>query len=306
MVIQAVNTKTHTDIKRFDWIENLPSAVRPFFYLARLDRPIGIWLLLLPGLWSIVLAAGGLFSLNRHDWVLVAQFSLGAIIMRAAGCVINDLWDRQLDKKVIRTSQRPLATGEISVAAALAFLLLLLLGGLDILSRMNITTILLGILVMPLVVVYPLMKRITWWPQAFLGVTFNFGALMGWAAVSGILEFPALLIYAGAIFWTLGYDTIYAHQDKEDDALIGIKSTALKLGARSKNWVTVFYACAMILIAIGTAYAGTPLTVALVLLAGFHLALQLAHWDPENSESSLEVFKSNRNFGLLLLLAMFF
>lgn len=301
-----MNTKTHTDIKRFDWIESLPSAVRPFAYLARLDRPIGIWLLLLPGLWSIVLAAGGLLSLNIHDSVLAMQFCLGAVIMRAAGCVINDLWDRKLDKKVMRTSQRPLATGEITVPAALAFLLLLLLGGLDILSRMNITTILLGIMVMPLVAVYPLMKRVTWWPQAFLGVTFNFGALMGWAAVSGILEFPALLIYAGAIFWTLGYDTIYAHQDMEDDALVGIKSTALKFGAHSKNWVTVFYACALILIAIGTAYAGTPLTVALVLLAGVHLAIQLVNWDPQSSASSLEVFKSNRNFGLLILLAMFF
>ncbi len=301
-----MNTKTHTDIKRFDWIESLPEAVRPFLYLARLDRPIGIWLLLLPGLWTIVLAAGGLISLNMHDWVLVAQFCLGAVIMRAAGCVINDLWDRKLDKKVMRTSQRPLATGEVTVPAALAFLLLLLLGGLDILSRMNITTILLGIMVMPLVAVYPLMKRVTWWPQAFLGITFNFGALMGWAAVSGILAFPALLIYAGAILWTLGYDTIYAHQDMEDDALVGIRSTALKLGARSKDWVRGFYIGALTLIAIGAAYAGSPVTVALVLLAGIHLVVQLAKWDPQDSESSLEVFKSNRNFGLLILFAMFF
>ncbi len=299
-----MNTKIYTDIKRFDWIESIPAKARPLVYLARLDRPIGIWLLLLPSLWAIVLSAGGVFSMNFFDWELIVLFTIGAVVMRAAGCVINDLWDRKLDLKVERTSQRPLATGEIGVPAAVFFLSILLFIGLQILMEMNITTILLGFMVLPLVVVYPVMKRITWWPQAFLGVTFNFGVLMGWAAVSGILELPALFIYAGAIFWTLGYDTIYAQQDKEDDALIGIKSTALKFGKNSKKWVGGFYTVAVVLIALGVAMTGSVVNVGLVLAASFHLFLQVQNWDMRKPQSALDTFRSNRNFGLLILLAM--
>lgn len=295
---------THTDINTKGWIARLPAPARPYALLMRLDRPIGAWLLLLPGLWAILLAAGGAGALNRYDLWLVVLFGIGAVIMRGAGCVINDLWDRKLDRQVDRTRTRPLASGAVTVPQALIFTAALLGVGLMILLQMNLVTILLGILSLVFVIAYPGMKRITWWPQAFLGLTFNFGALMGWAAVGGIVEFPALLLYTAGVFWTLGYDTIYAHQDIEDDMRVGIKSTALRLGARSRIWVARFYAACWLLLvaAFVSAGAGVLSYIALV-FAGAHLWWQIRSWRTGDPASALKFFRSNRDFALIVLCA---
>ncbi|MGZ9109210.1 MAG: 4-hydroxybenzoate octaprenyltransferase [Micavibrio sp.] len=295
---------THTDINTKGWISRLPSAVRPYALLMRLDRPIGTWLLLLPGWWAIVLAAGGVFALNRSDLWLLALFGVGAVVMRGAGCVINDLWDRNLDQKVERTKARPLASGVLSVRQALIFLVALLFIGLVILLQMSLIAILLGFLSLLFIIAYPVMKRVTWWPQAFLGLTFNFGALIGWAAVTEIVELPALLLYAAGFFWTLGYDTIYAHQDIEDDLRAGIKSTALRFGPRSKIWIARFYIMAWLLLLLAFVIAGSgPLGLIVLVGAGAHFRWQLRRWVPEDPASALAVFRSNRDFGLILLAA---
>lgn len=292
-----------TDI-RFDVVERLPLAARPYALLMRLDRPIGWWLLLLPGWWGIMLAAGGINGLSGYDWYLLILFFFGAIIMRGAGCVINDLWDRDLDAKVERTRSRPLASGAVKPWHAGIFLFLLLFVGLIILVQTSAMTFWIGVLSMVFVVSYPYMKRITWWPQAFLGITFNFGALMGWAAVQHELGWPAILIYAGAFFWTLGYDTIYAHQDKDDDQMIGIKSTALLFGERSKKYVGIFYALCWALLA-GALFLldGSILSQGLMLLPGVHLLIQVVRWKPHDKASSLYWFKSNRDCGILFFLS---
>jgi 4-hydroxybenzoate polyprenyltransferase len=296
---------SYTDIKSLKILEALPAKIRPYAYLARLDRPIGWWLLLLPCWWSVSLATGGVYNFGLTEIWILFLFFIGAIIMRAAGCVINDLWDRKLDKEVERTRDRPLASGQISPFQALIFLTFLLICGLIILLQLeSITAILLGFLALPLIALYPLMKRITWWPQAFLGITFNFGALIGWASINGIIELPCLLLYISGLFWTLGYDTIYAHQDMEDDVKIGIKSSALKLGDKSSRWVSIFYAlCALFLFsAFFTADAG-PVSYILLLPATFHLYTQVKSWKMGDQQNSLNTFKSNRNFGLLVFLA---
>lgn len=207
-----------------------------YFRLMRLHQPVGIWLLLWPCWFSIALASDELPSAR-----LLALFALGAIVMRSAGCIINDLCDRDFDKQVERTKDRPLANGELKPSQAIATLFLLLSIAFVIAWALGTKVLFWSILALPLVATYPLMKRITWWPQAFLGLTFNWGALVGWVAVKGQIELPALLLYAGCIFWTIGYDTIYAHQDKADDIKIGVKSTAIKWGKQSKIFVTVCY-----------------------------------------------------------------
>lgn len=299
------NTKIHTDIKQNGWqVTIFPEKLQPFAILMRLDRPIGWWLLLLPSWWSIALASGGLGAMNQHAWLLMVLFFIGSIIMRGAGCVMNDIWDQKLDAQVERTKDRPLASGVVSRKQAIVFLMLLMSIGAVILFSMNMTTITLGLLTIPLIIAYPLMKRITYWPQAFLGITFNFGALMGWAAVTGEIELPAILLYIGGMFWTLGYDTIYAHQDKEDDLSIGIKSTALKLGDRSKNWVFGFYLIAITCMSLAVLLV-KPSTMAacLLLLPLIEMAWQLQKWKMDDPENSLRMFKSNRDFGLLMLIA---
>jgi 4-hydroxybenzoate polyprenyltransferase len=215
-----------TDIRSGGWIDRLaPVWLRPYLKLARLDRPIGTWLLLFPCWWGLALASKG-----WPDPELLIAFALGSVVMRGAGCTYNDMVDREFDARVERTRRRPLPSGAISLRAAAVFLALQLLAGLAILFTFNTITIALGIASLALVFTYPFMKRVTWWPQAFLGLTFNWGVLMGWSAVTGDISLPALLLYTGAIAWTIGYDTIYAHQDKEDDALIGLRSTALLFG----------------------------------------------------------------------------
>ncbi len=277
--------------------------MRPYAQLMRLDRPIGIWLLLLPGLWGIALASGGISGLGLRGCYYIVLFVIGSILMRGAGCIINDLWDRDIDKMVERTKNRPLASGEVAPKDGLLFLATLLLISLLILLQFNVTTILLGFLAIPLIVSYPLMKRVTWWPQAFLGLTFNFSALMGFSAVTGEIALPALLLYLGGIFWTLGYDTIYAHQDKEDDALAGIKSTALKFGDKSKIWVGAFFsACVLFVFLARLVEHGGVLLLFLIIVPLLHFVWQLKKWKPDDQSSSLLIFKSNMVVGLLILL----
>jgi 4-hydroxybenzoate polyprenyltransferase len=296
---------THTDINSKGWISRLPPKMRPYMLLMRLDRPIGAWLLLLPGWWSIVLAKGGVDKLEGREWYLIFLFGVGAIVMRGAGCVINDLWDRRLDRRVNRTRLRPLASGAVSTFQALVYAGGLLLVGFLILIQMSQMAVLLGCLSLAFVIIYPSMKRITWWPQAFLGLTFNFGALIGWAAVTDDLSVAPVLLYIAGFFWTLGYDTIYAHQDIEDDMQVGIKSTALRLGSESRKWIMKFYIATwlLIMLALISAHAG-GVSMLVLALAGAHLAWQLMCWNPVSPQSSLRIFKSNRDFALIILAAI--
>jgi 4-hydroxybenzoate polyprenyltransferase len=293
-----------TDIRKTHPVfTRTPPGWHPYIALARLDRPIGTWLLLLPCWWSLVMAAEGIGGLSAQGWRYAALFALGAIVMRAAGCVINDLWDRELDAAVERTRVRPLPAGEVNIRQAMMFLGFLLAGGLLILLRFNGLTVLLGVLSLGLVLTYPLMKRVTWWPQAFLGLTFNWGALMGWSALEGGLSLTPLMVYAGGIFWTLAYDTIYAHQDKEDDALAGIKSTARLFGGKSKIWVALFFILALAAFAAAKINAGgLHYTLALWALPATHALWQIRRWDMNDAQSSLAMFRANRDFGLLVLL----
>lgn len=291
----------HTDIQKGDWIDtHLPAWVRPYARLMRLDRPIGTWLLLLPCWWSVVLAGGPV----PNPWHLFL-FAVGALVMRGAGCVINDIYDRDIDGLVERTRTRPLANGEITLVRAILFTALLLLLGLGVLLLFNAFTIWLGIASLLLVFTYPLAKRVTWWPQLVLGLAFNWGALMGWSATRGGLDLPALFLYLGGIFWTLGYDTIYAHQDKGDDGLIGIKSLALYLGDRSRLWLTGFYAASISLIAFAGYLAEAGLGLYYILGGAVaHAAWQLITWDPDSPVNCLKRFRSNRDFGFIVLLAL--
>ena len=290
----------HTDIAATGWVSRLPRAWLPYLLLARLDRPIGTWLLLLPGWWAIAMAAQ-----RWPDWRLIALFGIGAVAMRGAGCTLNDIIDRDFDARVARTRTRPLPSGAVSVPQALFFLALQLAIGATVLLSLDRLAIELGIFVLLLIGTYPLMKRVTWWPQFFLGLNFNWGALMGWAAATGRLEAPAVLLYLGGIAWTLGYDTIYAHQDKEDDALIGVKSSALALGPRTRSWLFVFYAAAVALWAAAGAMAEMrwPFWLALA-LATAQLGWQAAAVDIDASADCLEKFRANRRTGWLLLLGI--
>lgn len=299
---------THSDIKpEHPLLKVLPDFLRPYAMLARIDRPVGIWLLLLPALWSVMLASGGVLSLNRSDITLIILFFVGAVLMRSAGCVMNDLWDRKLDAKVERTKNRPLASGVLKPRHAIVFLALLLGGAFWILMQLSTVAILLGFLAFPLVALYPLMKRITWWPQFFLGITINAGILLGWASVTAIVELPAILLYVGAIFWTIGYDTIYAHQDKEDDMHAGIKSTAIKLGDRSRVWVYGFYGAALLFISAGFYYAGAgPVSYFLLGVCVIKTVYILRQWNMHDPQNSLHTFKANTLFGLCVLIAACF
>ncbi len=290
-----------SDIRGDHWSLRLaPEPARPYLRLIRFDRPIGTWLLLFPCWWSLALAAAAAGA--WPDWRLALLFAVGALVMRGAGCTVNDLADRDYDARVARTATRPLPSGQITPRQALVFLALQLLAGLLVLVQLNGFAIILGLAALPLVFAYPFLKRFTYWPQAWLGLTFNWGALMGWAAVYGGLAWPPALLYAAGLCWTLGYDTIYAHQDKEDDALIGVKSTALRLGNRTRPWLAGFYgAAAALLTAAGLAAGlGWPFLLA-VAAAAAHFAWQVAGLDTENPKDCLLRFKSNRFVGWILL-----
>jgi 4-hydroxybenzoate polyprenyltransferase len=290
-----------SDIRAGGWVRHLPRNLIPYAILGRFDRPIGAWLLFLPGLWSIALTAQ---NLSLAIW-LTFLFALGAGVMRAAGCVVNDLWDRKLDRQVERTKGRPLASGILKPIDALVFLALLLAIGLLVLAQLDTAARILGVASLVLVALYPLAKRITWWPQVVLGLTFGWGAPMGYAAATGSLHWSALPLYLGAIFWILGYDTIYAHQDREDDALIGVKSTARLIGANTKPFLTACYTATIVLIAASMVMLHLSWfgILALALPAAL-LARQIVKLDINNPQRCLELFKSNREVGLAVGLAI--
>jgi 4-hydroxybenzoate polyprenyltransferase len=287
------------DSERRGFIGALPGPLRPYASLIRLDRPIGAWLLYWPCAWSLALAGPG-----RGDWMLLVWLALGAWAMRSAGCVWNDVVDRDLDAKVERTRLRPLASGRVSLAGALALLAAMCLVGLAVLLQLDRTAQIVALASLAPVAIYPFMKRITWWPQAWLGLVFSWGALVGWPAVTGRIELPALLLYAGAIFWVVGYDTIYALQDKEDDALVGVKSSALALGPRARSGVGICYVLALALWA-GAFHALRPeaLALAALLPVAIHLFWQVASLSPEDGADALAKFRSNRFAGFIMFLA---
>jgi 4-hydroxybenzoate polyprenyltransferase len=284
-----------------NWVDTFaPVWSRPYLRLARLDRPIGSWLLLIPCWWSSALAAVAARA-PAPSLTHIALFFIGAFAMRGAGCTWNDIVDRDLDAAVERTRSRPIPSGQVSVTQAALFLLLLALLGFAVLITFNGFTVALGIASLAIVAVYPFMKRFTYWPQIVLGLAFSWGALMGWAAAFGSLAAPPLLLYAGSIAWVIGYDTIYAHQDREDDALIGIKSTALLFGERTKPMLALFYGLAVILLGAAGFSAGAGLVFALGLAAfAAHLAWQTIRLDISAPDNCLAVFKSDRDAGLIL------
>jgi 4-hydroxybenzoate polyprenyltransferase len=292
---------SHTDIAASGWVSRLPRAWLPWLLLARLDRPIGIWLLFLPGLWGILLAR---VAWAETAW-LTLLFAIGGVVMRAAGCVVNDLWDRDIDRLVARTAARPLASGMIRPRQALVFLVVLLLCGLAVLLSLNRLAQWLGVASLLLVAVYPLAKRVTWWPQLVMGFTFGFGAPMGYAAASGRIDRSWCLLYAAAICWDLGFDTIYAHQDREDDALVGVRSTARLFGERTRPFLAACYAAAVLLFALAgwSAGFGWWFFAALILPAAL-LARQVVSLDIHNPERCLMLFRANRETGLTFGLAL--
>jgi 4-hydroxybenzoate polyprenyltransferase len=288
-----------------NWVDRVaPAWSRPYLRLARLDRPIGSWLLLIPCWWSAGLAAIAARDPLPSPWHLLLFF-IGAFAMRGAGCTWNDIVDRDLDGRVERTRSRPIPSGQVSTAQAAAFLVAQAVVGLAVLLQFNRFAIATGIASLAIVVVYPFMKRITYWPQIVLGLAFSWGALMGWAAAFGRLDAPALVLYAGAISWVIGYDTIYAHQDREDDALIGVKSTALLFGPRTKPMLALFYGLAVGLIGLSGILAGAGAAFALGLAAfAGHLAWQIVRLDIDDPDLCLRLFKSNRDAGLILFAGM--
>ena len=288
-----------------NWVDRFaPASSRPYLRLARLDRPIGAWLLLFPCWWSLALAEVSRLRPYPNIWYLVL-FAVGALVMRGAGCAYNDYVDREYDAKVARTASRPIPSGQVSPRNALMFSVTLALVGFLVLVQFNAFTIWLGMSSLALVAIYPFMKRITYWPQLVLGLAFNWGALMGWAAVKGTLALPPLLLYAGAVLWTIGYDTIYAHQDKEDDLMLGLKSTALKFGDATIDYVGALYAGAVVLWALAGAMAGTHLIyyTSLALIA-LQLAWQVTTLDTTDARNCLRRFRSNRDVGFALFLGL--
>jgi 4-hydroxybenzoate polyprenyltransferase len=281
-----------------------PSWTRPYLRLARLDRPIGSWLLLLPCWWSAALANIAARDPAPNVWHIVLFF-IGAFAMRGAGCTWNDIADRDIDGLVERTRSRPIPSGQVTVRQAAAFLVLQALVGLAVLLQFNRFAVMAGIASLAIIAIYPFMKRITYWPQVVLGLAFSWGALMGWAAAFGNLAWPAVILYAGSIAWVIGYDTIYAHQDREDDALIGVKSTARLFAENTKPMLALFYALAVALLGIAGNLAGGRLIFALG-LAGFaaHLVWQVWRLDIDDPDLCLRLFKSNRDAGLFLFAAM--
>jgi 4-hydroxybenzoate polyprenyltransferase len=301
-----------------NWVDRYaPAWLKPWLRLVRADRPIGAWLLMWPCWWSVALAARADYSAALADgandfvdfrgvmWLLIL-FAIGAFAMRSAGCIYNDIIDRDIDAKVARTKGRPLASGQISVTSATVFAFALCLVGLTVLLQFNIRAVLLGFGSAGVVLIYPFMKRVTFWAQAVLGLAFSWGALLGWAAYypDGI-DWPPVILYAAAIAWTIGYDTIYAHQDKDDDVLMGLKSTALKFGDQTHLWLSLFFGIAIG----GIAFAGWSVGAGLwfylgLALAAAHAVWQIATLDTENSQNCLDRFRSNHGFGAIVFLAL--
>lgn len=307
---QATDPAPRSDLAPSDavhgnWVDRYaPPKLRPFLRLARLDRPIGTWLLLLPCWWSVALAE---LSQGKHypSPTLLLLFAAGALLMRGSGCAYNDWVDRDYDAAVARTAGRPIPSGQVSPTAALLFAVALALAALFVLICFNAFTIGLGIASLGLVFVYPFMKRFTDWPQLVLGLAFNWGALLGWAAVTGSLALAPILLYVGSVCWTVGYDTIYAHQDAEDDASIGLKSTALRFAENTKPWVGVFYAAAVALWAAAGYAAGAHAIFHLcIALVALHFVWQVVTLDTRSQANCLSRFRSNRDVGLAVFIGI--
>ena len=297
------------DAVRGNWVDrHAPPWTRPYLRLSRADRPIGTWLLLLPCWWGLVLAM--LFD-GQARWMdlwIFAGCAIGAFLMRGAGCTWNDITDRHIDGSVARTASRPIPSGQVSVKKALAWLAAQALIAFCILLTFPIAAIALGVVSLIPVVIYPFAKRFTWWPQAFLGLAFNWGALLAWTAHTGELQWPAVVLYLAGIAWTLFYDTIYAHQDAEDDALIGVKSTARLFGHRTPTWLRRFLVLSVALMSLAVILAtrgGDPMAVLIALLGpwafGLHMMWQLIRFDPDSTQRLLMLFRSNRDAWLLPL-----
>ena len=303
------------DAPRKNWVDRFaPPKLQPWLRLMRADRPIGVWLLLWPCWWSVALATRAnahYLPLQDVEWVLrrpvflLVLFAIGAFAMRTAGCVYNDILDRDIDAKVSRTQARPLASGQISVRSAMVLIAGLCLVGLAVLVQFNWFAVCLGFASVGIVLIYPLMKRVTFWPQAFLGLAFSWGALMGWAAIFSSLALAPVILYGAAVAWTIGYDTIYAHQDKEDDEIIGLKSTALRFGDHTARWLSLFYGATWG----GLAFSGWLIGAGLwfflgMAFAGAHLIWQIATLDINDSQNCLDRFRSNHGFGAIVFFAL--
>ncbi|MBT8414633.1 MAG: 4-hydroxybenzoate octaprenyltransferase [Boseongicola sp.] len=299
------------DAVKGNWVDRFaPTATRPYLRLSRADRPIGTWLLLIPCFWSIATASlmQGAFT-TLHLWIIIGC-SIGAWLMRGAGCTWNDITDRDFDAAVARTQSRPIPSGQVSVKGAVIWMVAQSLIAFAILLTFSWTAIALGVGSLALVCIYPFAKRFTWWPQVFLGLAFNWGALLAWAAVTGSLSWAPVLIYIAGIFWTLFYDTIYAHQDTEDDALIGVKSTARLFGENTSKWLKWFMAASVSFFGAGLVLALAPATNVLQLVValggvwafGWHMMWQLSRLDIEDPDKCLMLFRSNRNAGLIPVL----
>jgi 4-hydroxybenzoate polyprenyltransferase len=296
------------DAVALTWVERAPSSWRPYLRLARLDRPIGTWLLFWPCVFGLAAGAGaqhrGLFGAPR-DWLLLLLFAIGALVMRGAGCTYNDIVDRDIDARVARTRGRPIPSGAVSVTQAWAFAVAQCAAGLLVLLCLNTFSIVLGVLSLILIALYPFAKRITWWPQAWLGLTFNWGALLGYSALTARTSAIDLVLYVGCFFWTLGYDTIYALQDVEDDALAGVKSTARLFGSHARTWVFLFYAMAFTFMAAAAAYAfDNGFAVLLLLPAAAHFIWQARRLELSKPEANLRLFRANRDAGAIIALAL--
>jgi 4-hydroxybenzoate polyprenyltransferase len=293
--------RAHTDIVATGWVARLPAPWLPYLLLARVDRPIGTWLLFLPGLWGILLAGAA----PRESVRLILLFAIGSLVMRAAGCVVNDLWDRDIDRKVARTAARPLASGVLRPRQALVFLAALLLVGLAILLQLNGLTQALGVASLLLVALYPLAKRVTWWPQLMMGFTFGFGAPLGYAAAAGRLDAAWAVLYGAAILWDLGFDTIYAHQDREDDALVGVRSTALLFGERTALFLAACYGGTVVLLALAGWLIGlSAWFYPVLLMPAVLLGRQVVALDIHDPASCLRLFRANREAGLAVAAAI--
>lgn len=305
--ISGRSAENASDIVREAWmLRILPKPARPYARLARLDRPIGTWLLLLP-CWqgmALALATGAAEFEWRQLWLGVL-FAIGALAMRGAGCTQNDIADRKVDGSVARTADRPIPSGEVSLKQALLFMAGLMAVGALVLTQLNQAAIVVALASIPVAAIYPYMKRITWWPQLFLGFAFNWGALVGWTALAGELQLPAVLLYLSGIFWTLGYDTIYAHQDKEDDALVGVKSTARLFQDNSRRWIMSFYAAQIGWLMLMGLFGGVHwIFIIGVALAAWLLMRQAGDTDLNDPKACLAAFKSNRNIGLVIIMAL--